>query len=107
MRQVIQRGTGRRCRLDRWSSFGKTGTAQIAGPGGYVQGAYVGSFVGGAPATNPRLLCLISVYWPDVSKEHYGSVVAAPFVKQVLARSLAYLKVPSDKDISVASVSAP
>ena len=99
MRQVIQ--------LDRWSSFGKTGTAQIAGPGGYVQGAYVGSFVGGAPATNPRLLCLISVYWPDVSKEHYGSVVAAPFVKQVLARSLAYLKVPSDKDISVASVSAP
>ena len=103
LRQVVERGTGKKCRLDRWTSFGKTGTAQIPGPGGYVDGAYVGSFVGGAPATEPRLLCLISIYWPDPAKGYYGSKVAAPFVKQVLQRSLAYLRVPSDKSIYLAA----
>ena len=97
LQQVVERGTGKRCRLEHWTSFGKTGTAQIPGPGGYVPGAYVGSFVGGAPAGAPRVLCLISVYWPDQSKGYYGAKVAAPFVKDVLTRTLMYLNVPPDK----------
>jgi len=97
LEDVVSRGTGRRCRMRRWRSFGKTGTAQIAGEGGYVEGAYVGSFIGGAPTSDPRLLCLISVYWPDAAKGHYGATVAAPYVKQVLERSLTYLNVPSDR----------
>ena len=96
LRQVVERGTGKACRLSRWTSFGKTGTAQIAGRGGYVEGAYTGTFVGGAPANSPRLICLISIYWPDKSKGYYGGKVAAPYVKEVLQRSLTYLNVPSD-----------
>ena len=96
MEQVVQRGTGKACRLDRWSSFGKTGTGQIPGPGGYVEGAYTGSFVGGAPVRSPRVVCLISVYWPNKSKGYYGSKVAAPYVRKVLSRTLAYLDVPPD-----------
>jgi cell division protein FtsI/penicillin-binding protein 2 len=103
MRQVVRRGTGRRAKLRHWSVFGKTGTAQIAGPGGYTDGAYVGSFVGGAPVRRPRVLCLISIYWPDRSKGYYGGVVAAPFVKEVLANTLAYLDVPPDGGAAVAS----
>ncbi|MCP4378233.1 MAG: penicillin-binding protein 2 [bacterium] len=106
MQQVVQRGTGKRCQMENWTSFGKTGTAQIAGPGGYVDGAYTGSFVGGAPVDEPRLLCVISVYWPDRSKGYYGGKVAAPFVKQVLERSLIYLKVPPDKGVGIASTAA-
>ncbi|MBL7220818.1 MAG: penicillin-binding protein 2 [Phycisphaerae bacterium] len=103
MQQVVERGTGKRCRMKQWTSFGKTGTAQIAGLGGYIDGAYTGSFVGGAPVDEPRLLCVISVYWPDRSKAYYGGTIAAPFVKQVLERSLTYMKVHPDKGIGIAS----
>ena len=102
MQEVIERGTGKACRLERWTAFGKTGTAEIPGPGGYVPGAYTGTFVGGAPASRPRILCLISVYWPDRSKGYYGGKVAAPYVKQVLEKTLLYLNVPGDKSQRVA-----
>jgi len=98
LQQVVERGTGKKCRLEHWTSFGKTGTAQIPGRGGYVDGAYVGSFLGGAPAgRTPRVLCLISIYWPERGKGYYGATVAAPFVKDVLEKSLRYLKVPPDR----------
>ncbi len=96
LREVVVRGTGKKCQLQRWTAFGKTGTAQIPGPGGYVDGAYTGSFVGGAPMSKPRLICMIAIYWPDRAKGYYGSKVAAPFVKEVLQRSLAYLDVSPD-----------
>lgn len=95
--EVVTRGTGSDCKLDGWTSFGKTGTAQIPGPGGYAENAYTGSFVGGAPVENPALICVISIYWPKSSKGYYGSVVAAPYVRRVLTESLRYLDVPSDK----------
>jgi cell division protein FtsI (penicillin-binding protein 3) len=96
LEQVVRRGTGKSCRLSRWTSFGKTGTGQIPGPEGYIDDAYTGSFLGGAPVDRPRVLCLITVYWPDASKGYYGSKVAAPYVKEVLERTLTYLDVPSD-----------
>ena len=99
MQGVVERGTGRSCRLTNWTSFGKTGPAQIPGPGGYLEGEYTGTFIGGAPASNPRLICLISIYSPERAKGYYGSVVAAPYVKDVLTRSLTYLKVPPDKHL--------
>ncbi|HOF18547.1 MAG TPA: penicillin-binding protein 2 [Phycisphaerae bacterium] len=102
MAEVVERGTGKACKLSQWTSFGKTGTAQIAGRGPdgrftYLDGAFVGSFIGGAPVSQPRLICLISIYWPKASVGHYGATVAAPYVKQVLEQSLAYLNVPPDK----------
>jgi cell division protein FtsI/penicillin-binding protein 2 len=86
-------------------SAGGFSRAQVAGPGGmgYMDGAYTGSFVGGAPVGKPRLLCVISVYRPDCSKAYYGGTVAAPFVRQVLEQSLKYLKVPPDKGVGIAS----
>lgn len=97
MAQVVERGTGKKCKLSRWTSFGKTGTAQIGQPGGYVDGAFTGTFVGGAPASDPRLVCVISVYWPDKRKGHYGATVAAPYVKRVLEFALTHLDVPPDR----------
>ncbi len=94
--EVVRRGTGKRCRLSSWTSFGKTGTAQIPGPEGYNDRDYCATFAGGAPAVDPKLLCVISVYRPDRSKGYYGSKVAAPYVKEVLEKALSYLNVPSD-----------
>jgi len=50
--QVVEKGTGKKARMARWHSFGKTGTAQIGGPHGYQDRAFVGTFVAGAPATS-------------------------------------------------------
>jgi len=103
MRQVVERGTGTNCKIEGYSVFGKTGTAQIPGPSGYEQGAYIGSFVGGAPVNDPRLVCMISIYWPQRSKGYYGSTVAAPYVKQVLDRTLRYLNVPPNQQDGTAN----
>lgn len=97
MQQVIEDGTGKSCRLSHWTSFGKTGTAQIFQNGHLVEGAYTGSFIGGAPASRPQIICLISIYRPVRSKGYYGGTVAAPYVKQVLEKTLAYLDVPHDR----------
>jgi cell division protein FtsI (penicillin-binding protein 3) len=99
LRGVVEdeHGTGRRCRLDRWTSFGKTGTAQVPDRHGYNDRDYMGSFVGGAPAERPAVLCVISIYKPDRTLGYYGGTVAAPYVGQVLAQSLEYLDVRPDR----------
>lgn len=102
LQDVVDRGTGKACRMARWTSFGKTGTAEIAGPTGYIEGAYTATFVGGAPASSPKVICLISVYWPDNSRGYYGGKVAAPQVKRVLEQTLWYMGVRPDRPVNVA-----
>jgi cell division protein FtsI/penicillin-binding protein 2 len=95
--ETVREGTGKSAALDEYQVFGKTGTAQIARPGGhgYVPGSYVGSFAGGAPSDQPRVVVLVSIYRP--SKEgYYGGVVAAAAVKEIIAETLAYMQVPPE-----------
>ena len=96
--ETVTEGTGKTAKLDEYQVFGKTGTAQIARQGGghgYLPGKYVGSFVGGAPSDHPRVVALVSIYKP--SKEgYYGGTVAAPAVKEILADTLAYMRVPPE-----------
>ncbi len=94
---VVEDGTGSRARMSRWTSFGKTGTAQVPGIGGYEPNAYTGTYVGGAPADNPRVICLISVHKPKRSLGYYGGTVAAPYVKDVLERAMVYYDIPPDR----------
>ena len=95
--EVVQSGTGKQARIPGYQVFGKTGTAQIAQPDGrgYTPGAYVGSFVGGAPASRPRVVVLASIYRPR-KQGYYGGVVAAPVVKEIIAETLAYMQVPQE-----------
>ena len=100
VRQVLARvpidGTGRNhARLNGWSSFAKTGTAQIAP---YSGGQFTASYIAAAPVERPRLVCVISVRKPNRAVGHYGGQVAGPAVKEVLEKSLAYLNVPRDAD---------
>jgi cell division protein FtsI/penicillin-binding protein 2 len=92
--ETVTSGTGDQARLKEWQVFGKTGTAQIAGHGGYGKG-YVGSFVAGAPSDHPRVVALVSIYRPTKAG-YYGGVVAAPSVKEILAEALNYLEVPAE-----------
>jgi len=92
--EAVRRGTGRRASLAGYRVGGKTGSAEIAAPGGrgYVQGAYAAVFVGFAPVEAPRLVVAMVVFRPHGS--HFGGTVSAPHVGRILERSLAYLGVP-------------
>ncbi|MFK7817395.1 MAG: peptidoglycan D,D-transpeptidase FtsI family protein [Planctomycetaceae bacterium] len=86
MREVVERGTAKRARIEGVSVFGKTGTAQKLTPDGPV--GHVCSFVGGAPAENPGVLVLVVVDCPTGQGVHYGGTVAAPAAREILLGSL-------------------
>lgn len=95
--RVVSEGTGRKCLIPRYQAFGKTGTAQIArhGGGGFRDRAYVGSFLGGLPAADPKVVAIVSIREPDPSIGHYGGTVAAPAVKTILEKTIKYLSIPA------------
>lgn len=90
LQSVVDNGTGKNCKIAGYSVGGKTGTAQKYDEYGRVDpGKYVCSFIGFAPADDPRYVCLILVDEPNVASI-FGSTVAAPFVRNVLEDVLKY-----------------
>ncbi|HUW18090.1 MAG TPA: penicillin-binding transpeptidase domain-containing protein [Sedimentisphaerales bacterium] len=53
---VVNEGTGKKAKLEKWQVFGKTGTANIAKANGrgYSEDDYMASFIGGVPVAEPR-----------------------------------------------------
>ncbi len=101
--EVVNQSPPGRAQLKNYQVFGKTGTAQIArkGGGGFEKNAYVSSFVGGAPARDPRMVVLVAIRRPNKAIGYYGGLVAAPVAREILGHGLAYLQVPSDPPIPV------
>ena len=96
MRYVLEmvgaQGSGKGAYIDGYRVGGKTGTAQKAENGGYIDGEYILSFVGIAPMNDPQVVCYIAVDNPKDTIQ-YGGVVAAPIVRSILAETLPYLGV--------------
>ncbi len=98
MESVVSDGGGSHAYIPGYRVGGKTGTAQKVVNGRYAQGLYVSSFVGIAPADDPRLAILAIVDEP-AGFSTYGSTTAAPIAKEVLEETLRYLDVkPSYTD---------
>ena len=90
---ITEGGTGVNAALDGYSVSGKTGTAQkIDDSGIYARGIYVSSFLGFAPADEPKVVILVIVDEPK--GEHYGGTVAAPTFKKIAHETLNYLNIP-------------
>ena len=86
-------GTAQEARVDGYKLAGKTGTAEKPdAQGGYSKSAFVSSFIGFAPARNPRLLVAVVVDEPQ--GEIYGGVVAAPAFEKIVSFALPYLRIP-------------
>ncbi|HEX9941927.1 MAG TPA: penicillin-binding transpeptidase domain-containing protein [Thermoanaerobaculia bacterium] len=84
---VVTAGTGRAAAVDGYRVAGKTGTAQIPVPGGYLRNAFLPSFVGFAPADRPALVGVVAVAEPQGFAYHGGQVAAPVFgaiARQVL-----------------------
>jgi cell division protein FtsI (penicillin-binding protein 3) len=92
-------GTAPRARVLGYRVAGKTGTAHKLDGRGYAGDRYVSSFVGMAPASDPRLLVAVMIDEPSAG-EYYGGVVAAPVFSQVMSEALRMLSIPRDAPIT-------
>jgi len=87
-------GTASEVSVPGYTLAGKTGTAQVAENGTYSDTKYIASFIGFAPAEDPRLLVAVVVDEPQ--GEIYGGSVAAPAFGKIAAFALPYLGVPQE-----------
>ncbi len=92
---VLPGGTALKAQVAGYRVGGKTGTAHKLGPTGYEKDKYVGSFVGMAPASNPRLIMAVMIDEPTTGK-YFGGTVAAPVFSAVMSDALRMLAVPQD-----------
>lgn len=82
LKNVVEKGTGRKLYSPNFSMAGKTGTAQV----GYAvrdSMYYSSSFAGYFPADEPKYSCIVIVHKPSRSKGYYGADVAGPVFKAV------------------------
>ena len=97
---VVENGTGKRARLTGYSIAGKSGTAQVPKRRGQGYGEEtVHSFVGYAPAFDPRFIILVKIDNPLGVRAAGGSVV--PLFKELVEYIVSYYEIPPD--ISVTS----
>lgn len=92
---VLPGGTAPRAQIPGYRVAGKTGTAHKHGVGGYQSDKYVSSFVGLAPASNPRLVMAVMIDEPGAG-QYYGGAVAAPVFSTVISGTLRMLSIPQD-----------
>jgi cell division protein FtsI/penicillin-binding protein 2 len=85
-------GTAEEASVDGYTLAGKTGTAEKAIKGGYSETDFIASFIGFAPAKDPRLLVAVMVDTPR--GDIYGGTVAAPAFERIMEFALPYLKIP-------------
>jgi cell division protein FtsI/penicillin-binding protein 2 len=92
MAAVVNEGTGKRAKLEKWRVFGKTGTANIAKEGGYSEEDYIASFVSGAPADDPEIVVLVSIIKPNkkLGLGYTGGVVCSPVAARIIEKTLTY-----------------
>jgi cell division protein FtsI (penicillin-binding protein 3) len=99
-------GTGPRAQIMGYRVAGKTGTAHKQENGAYAADKYVSSFVGLAPASNPRLIVAVMIDEPAAG-EYFGGTVAAPVFAEVMSGALRLLGVPPDAPMRPIELPAP
>ncbi|WML35413.1 stage V sporulation protein D [Clostridium sp. OS1-26] len=97
LEKVVSEGGGKKAFIEGYHIGGKTGTAQKAGQGGYQPGKYISSFIGMAPANDPKITVLVSIDEPDPSN-YYAGQITAPVAQQVFNDIFNYLAMKSDAD---------
>ncbi len=91
-------GTAPRAQVSGYRVAGKTGTAHKLEGHGYAAAKYVSSFVGFAPASDPRIVVAVMIDEPSAG-QYYGGAVAAPVFSAVTGPALRMLGVPTDAPV--------
>jgi stage V sporulation protein D (sporulation-specific penicillin-binding protein) len=99
LESVVAQGTGKNAFVDGYRVGGKTGTAQKAKDGRYLENNHIVSFIGFAPADDPQIVLYVAVDNPKGTVQ-FGGTVAAPIVGDIMEESLRVLEVePRDNQI--------
>ncbi|AJY76363.1 stage V sporulation protein D [Paenibacillus beijingensis] len=96
LESVVAQGTGGNAFIDGYRVGGKTGTAQKVINGRYSSSEHIVSFIGFAPADNPKIVIYVAVDNPQGIQ--FGGVVAAPIVRNMMDDALQYMGVPRSKE---------
>lgn len=100
---VVENGHGKRAGVPGYYVAGKTGTAQIPDPrGGYLKDATIGSFVGYAPADDPKFVMLVKIDRPKTVE--YAESSAAPIFGEMAKFLLSYMHVPTERKVKAVIV---
>ncbi len=94
---VVSEGSGRKAQLPGFRIGGKTGTSEKLGAGD--SDWKILSFVGFAPADDPQIAVLVMLDEPKLD-DPYGSTIAAPIVKNMLADILPYIGMEPQLDVN-------
>lgn len=104
MLNVVENGTAKNIKTNKYKIAGKTGTAQLLIDGSYSNLRHQASFVGYFPADNPKYAAIVVVKDPKINGS-YGGDVAAPVFRQladyVYANEVSLFK--NDKNIDYKS----
>ena len=87
LEKVVSEGGGSKGQVAGFSVGGKTATSEKLPRG---NGKYISSFVGFAPADDPKVLVLVIIRNP--SGIYYGGTIAAPVAKEIFENILPYLE---------------
>ncbi len=88
-------GTAPKARVPGYRVAGKTGTAHKLIDGSFAGNRYYASFVGMAPASDPRVVIAVMVDEPSTGA-YYAGEVAAPVFSRIMAGTLRFLALPPD-----------
>lgn len=85
---VVSEGGGSRCAIEGYSIGGKTATSQTLPRSAH---RYISSFLGFAPADDPKVLVLVVIH--DPQGVYYGGTIAAPVAREIFSDILPYLNI--------------
>lgn len=80
---ISGKGTGKRADVPGYAVGGKTGTADIAGKGGYRKRATIASFIAAFPMNSPRYLTFVVLFQPT---PRTAGLTAAPTTRRLIRR---------------------
>ncbi len=92
LEQVVAGGSGKNAALEGYRIGGKTATSEKL-PRSLKK--YISSFVGFAPADNPRVIALITIDEPV--GVYYGGTIAAPVIGDIFKNILPYLGIEAEE----------
>lgn len=93
LEQVVSEGGGKNAKIAGYSIGGKTATSQTLPRSA---NRYISSFLGFAPADDPKALALVIINNPQ--GVYYGGTIAAPVAKEIFEDIFPYLGIPFDEE---------